>query len=121
MKRNFVHIELNKNDVRDTIRHLANTDKRVRRLLGRVVASTAINIAKDTVSPSDFPYITGFLRGSYDSDTRKAKKNLTAQAFSVAEYAPTVEYFKPFFEPAVEKHTDRFYNVIDKIIEQATK
>lgn len=121
MGRNFVKIEIEENSLRNNIKRLSKIDQFAKKSIVKVVSETAVNIARDTVTPSNFPFITGRLKGSYDSDIRDTKNTLTAEAFSTVNYAPEVEGRKPFFYPAIEENTDIYYKALEKIIEKAAK
>ena len=119
-KQTFVSMEIVGRSDEKVINQLRNENREFERLLGVLVMTTAINIANDTKAPG-FPYKTGFLKGSYQPDTRNTRQTLSAVVGSIADYAPAVENRKPFFEPAVDKNEPRFYAAIDKLIENYTK
>lgn len=115
----FVNITLNRTNEkfnRDITRETKKFDIAVK----KTVEATAVNIQRDTITPSAFPYITGFLRGSYRFE-HKAQRSESV-VFSVADYAANVEYGygqkpQPFFEPSIEKNEPLFHQAVEKLIE----
>jgi hypothetical protein len=109
-----------------TINSLKKTSDEFHNGLVKVIEQTAINIQRETVTPSNFPVITGFLRSSYQTDTAKTHRDLAATVFSDAEYAPAVEFglrqrAQPFFVPAINMHAEKYFKAIEKLIERHTK
>ena len=92
MRKPFVQFKLNEKDVAREIKRLSKLSTDINKRLGRLIAKTVQRIPPDTTLAAGFPFQTGFLRGSYDADATKAYSGLTGSAFSVAEYAPYVEY-----------------------------
>lgn len=101
-------------------RDLTHKTRKHDNAISKVVMATAINIIRDTVSPSEFPYITGFLQGSYRAEHRPQRKE--SVVFSIADYAANVEYGlgqreQKFFRPSLEKNEPLFYDALEKLIE----
>jgi len=122
----FITLEIEGRSDKAAIQRLRAIDKKFERDLGLLVIATANNIADDTKSPANFPYRTGFLKGSYHADTRGAMRTLSAVAGSFAAYAPNVEYGygqkpQPFFGPAAALHHERFYKDIETLIRHFDK
>lgn len=84
-----------------------------------IIAETAVNIHRDTTSPSSFPVVTGALRASYSIDVQ----DMEGSVYSELDYADNVESgigqpAQPHLVPAYEKNISRFYRAVDKLIEQ---
>lgn len=118
MSRPIINIEVDKRSVQRTLRSMRKINKDVNDKLIKMLEETAAMIVNDTVSPHDFPVITGTLRGSYQPDKQVDKSRMSIEVGSVIDYAPVVEQRKPFFFPAVEKHAERFNRAIEKLIEK---
>jgi hypothetical protein len=108
---------------RELIKFFSNADPNFRRKLGESIAFTVRSIANETTSDASFPFISGFLKGSYDADDSKAMSQLTGSAFSVAEYAPNVEYGinqreQSYFRPAVKNWREKFEKAVDNLLEK---
>jgi hypothetical protein len=150
MKRDtFISMNIADRSTKKAIDRLSKIDKKFRNDLGILVMQTANKIASDTKRPSNFPYVTGFLKGSYQADTTQTRRTLSAVVGSIADYAPNVEFgtspheinspifikgvgwrfigmhpgtkAQPFFIPAVDKNEPRFYAGIEKLIEHFDK
>jgi hypothetical protein len=147
MKRHtFIGLKIADRSDMKTIERLRKQNQAFERELGLLVIKTANKIASATKTAPGFPYITGFLKSSYQADTENTKRTLSAVVGSVAAYAPAVEfgtepheinspvYIKnvgwryigmhpgtrpqPYFIPAVEKYEEGFYQAIEEIIKK---
>lgn len=119
MARLFIDISLG-HTVQKTVNSFREDTRKFDAALKKLIETTAINVQRDTVSPSGFPFITGFLRGSYRTEHKR--EQYTSYVFSIAEYAPNVEYgygqpAQPFFEPALDKHEELYEKALTKLFE----
>jgi hypothetical protein len=129
-KHTFIGLKIADRSDMKTIERLRAQNKRFERDLGKVVITTANNIADSTKSAPGFPVRSGNLRASYQADTENTMRTLSAVVGSIVEYAPAVEFGftggypqrpQPYFIPAVEHHEERFYQAIEKLIERFDK
>ena len=89
--------------------------------LKNIIGETGLKIHGDTVRSA--PVKTGSLKTSYQVDLSNIDKD-EASVYTEIEYAPNVEYGfgqrpQPHFNPAIEKHQERFYRAVDKLIKQS--
>jgi hypothetical protein len=112
-------VKIQDDSVRRTINDLAKINRELQSDLEALIIDIAQRIVRDTKQPS-FPVITGTLKGSYQTDDRIDKSEMSIEVGSEIEYAPNVEERKPFFEAATEKNADLFDKSIEKLIEKHT-
>jgi hypothetical protein len=126
-KHTFIGLKIADRSDMKTIERLRKQNQAFERELGLLVIKTANKIASATKTAPGFPYITGFLKSSYQADTENTKRTLSAVVGSVAAYAPAVEFGftggypqrpQPYFIPAVEKYEEGFYQAIEEIIKK---